>query len=99
MDFAPVSTGDKLLAILSIPHTILDKNILSFLRVFNIQVWICLILSYFLFIILNTLCYSWKIKIYIAIDYMAILLGKGIFNMQFCKIFMNYFFINFNFKE
>lgn len=85
MDFTHLSPGEKLLAILSIPHIILDKNILGFLRVFTIQVWMCLIFSYFLFITINNIFYSWKLKFYIAIDYMAILLLKGLVDMQFCK--------------
>jgi hypothetical protein len=72
-----IPTG-KLLSILSSPLIKNDTNILHIFEAFSKGVWISLIFSYLIMVFLNNIRISeFRLKYNIAIDYLAILFGKG----------------------
>jgi hypothetical protein len=80
-DFPYLTPNGKLIAILSSPHIVTDTNILTIVRVFPIELWILIFISYLLLIFLNCLKeVDAKIKIIISIDYLVALIGKGLLN-------------------
>ncbi len=77
-DFPYLAPNDKLIAILSSPHIVSDTNILTIVRVFPIELWTLVFISYLLLIFLNCLKeVNTRIKIIISIDYLIALIGKG----------------------
>jgi hypothetical protein len=80
-DFPYLAPNGKLIAILSSPHFVSDTNILTIVRVFPIELWILILISYLLLIFLNCLKeVEARIKIIVSIDYLVALIGKGLLN-------------------
>jgi hypothetical protein len=79
VDFPYLAPDDKSIAILSSPHIVSDTNILTIVRVFPIELWILVFISYLILIFLNCLKeIDAKTKIIISIDYLIALIGKGL---------------------
>jgi Na+/H+-translocating membrane pyrophosphatase len=68
----------KILSILSCPLIKYHTDNTYIFKAFSKEVWISLIFSYLIMIFLNNIIIrESRIKNYIAIDYLAILIGKG----------------------
>jgi Na+/H+-translocating membrane pyrophosphatase len=74
----------KILSILSCPLIKYYTDNTYIFKAFSKEVWISLIFSYLIMIFLNyTTTRELRIKNYIAIDYLAILIGKGKIKFEF----------------
>jgi len=77
---------NKLICFLSCPQTRIENNPFSIFQAFSTFVWILILLSFLLVYYINSLkTNKTEQKLTLAIDYISIILGKGI-GFKFDKI-------------
>jgi len=78
VDYLEIMPKGNYLSILSSPKFV-SHNIFNMIEVFDIKVWILLIALYIIIYSINSIGTKTGMqKIFIAIDYLIILMGKGI---------------------
>ena len=78
LDFLFMLLLPESLPLLSCPRLEINQNILQLITCFDEMIWILILMSYLTIISIN--CYlinDWKHRIFLAIDYFILSLGKG----------------------
>jgi hypothetical protein len=82
-DYLQILPMGKVLSVLSSPQFVEERNMFKLFNGFTIEVWILLLLSFVMVVSLNVLkINNWNLKFSTVIDYLAILIGKGIFFVE-----------------